>query len=53
MSVCYYFFKLLRDYDFVQTNGQVNEKGQISIPQLRNRLIDFGQIRTLELPRTP
>ena len=30
MSVCYYFLNLLRDYDFVWANGQINGKWQIS-----------------------
>jgi len=49
MFVPYYFLNLLRDYDFVSANGQISGKGQILTPQLRNRLIDFDEIRTLEL----
>jgi len=28
----------------------MNEKGQISTPQLRNRLVDFDESRTWKLP---
>jgi len=30
LSIYYYFFNLLRDYDFVYANGQISEKEQIS-----------------------
>jgi len=34
----------------VYANGQVDGDGQISTPQLRNRLTDFDEIRILEMP---